>query len=332
MQSFPHIDLPVHVLVTGGAGFIGSHLCERLLNDDHSVTIIDSFDDFYAPSDKRNNIAFTATSPRCRVVECDILDQHTIREMVTERVDVVVHLAARAGVRPSLEQPLLYTRVNVEGTAAMLEFARLRDIKRFVFGSSSSVYGNSASVPFREDDRADAPISPYAASKRAGELLAHSYSHLYGMSVAALRFFTVYGPRQRPDLAIHKFARRMLASQPISVFGDGSMRRDFTYIDDIVDGIIRAIEWTSVPGRCEIFNLGESETTSVVELVALIEEALGRSAVVEWLPEQPGDVRQTFADVSKARHVLGYSPSTSMRQGLAQFAKWLGTAAVQRSH
>jgi UDP-glucuronate 4-epimerase len=314
----------MHVLITGGAGFIGSHLTDRLLRDGHRVTAIDCFDSFYSPQVKRRNLAQAFTCPAFQLLELDIRDlDHLLRATSGQQFDVVVHLAARAGVRPSLIDPVLYADVNVGGTTSMLEFARRTGVSRFVFGSSSSVYGNSSQTPFVESDTATQPISPYAATKRAGELLAETYHTLYGMSIASLRFFTVYGPRQRPDLAIHKFARRMLAAEPIEVFGDGSMRRDFTYIDDIVAGICGAIQWTRHNTGHEIFNLGESTTTSVRELISLLEEALGVEATVRHLPEQPGDVKITYASVEKARRVLGYEPTTSMKEGLSHFAAWL---------
>jgi UDP-glucuronate 4-epimerase len=261
--------------------------------------------------------------PAFRLVEGDIRDEQTLNRVATDSIDVVAHLAARAGVRPSLEQPQLYADVNVNGTLALLELARQRRIRRFVFGSSSSVYGNAAVPPFRETEAADRPISPYAATKRAGELLASTYAHLYGITIASLRFFTVYGPRQRPDLAIHKFARRMLRGDTIDVFGDGSMRRDFTYVDDIIQGVCGAIAWTADGAGHEIFNLGESETTSVSELLALLEEILNCRANVVYRAPQPGDVEQTFADVEKARRMLAYRPQTALRQGLQRFAEWI---------
>lgn len=322
----------MHALVTGGAGFIGSHLCERLIADGHRVTVLDSFDDFYAPSVKRRNIAALVESPAFTLVEGDIRSVNGIAQLAAmDAPDVIVHLAARAGVRPSLEQPELYTDVNVSGTVAMLEFARRRDVRRFVFGSSSSVYGDDAEAPFSEGERADRPISPYAATKRAGELLVHTYHHLYGMSVACLRFFTVYGPRQRPDLAIHKFARRIMDGEQIDVYGDGSARRDFTFVADIIAGVVAAIEWTAADRVYEVFNLGESETTTVSELIALLERAIGTRANVRHLPMQPGDVVQTFADVSKARELLGYRPTTPVRVGIVEFVRWLVAVRAEQS-
>jgi len=307
------------VVVTGGAGFIGSHLCEALLAQGRDVIGLDNFDTFYDPRVKRRNLAPSLADPRFRLAEGDILDAPFVEEVLGDRVDVVVHLAARAGVRPSIENPLLYQKVNVEGTAVLLEAARKFGIRRFVFASSSSVYGNNRKVPFHESDRVDHPISPYAATKKAAELLAHTYHHLFGMDITCLRFFTVYGPRQRPDLAIHKFVSLIEAGRPIPVFGDGTMRRDFTYIDDVIAGVLPAIE------RCKgyhIYNLGESRPVALSDLIRAIEDALGRKATLDRLPAQPGDVDQTYADVSAARADLGYEPSTDLATGLARFVEW----------
>lgn len=307
-------------VVTGAAGFIGSHLTERLLKDGWSVIGIDSFDEFYAPSIKRRNIARARENPRFQLVEADIRDKEAMQQAVPNDVDTIVHLAARAGVRPSIEQPALYADVNINGTVVMLEVARGQGIKKFVFASSSSVYGNNEKVPFSEEDNVDFPISPYAATKKAGELICHTYHHLYEIDMTCLRFFTVYGPRQRPDLAIHKFARLIEAGKPIPVYGDGTMSRDFTYIDDIVNGIVASID------RCSgyhIFNLGESQPIDVTNLIAEIEKALGKKATKDYLPVQPGDVNRTFADVAKARRDLDYQPSTHIAAGLARFVEWL---------
>jgi UDP-glucuronate 4-epimerase len=318
----------VKAVVTGGAGFIGSHLCERLVERGHDVVAVDCFDDFYDPAVKRRNVSRLLDDPRFRLAEADVCDPAALAAALSaaggEGADVVVHLAARAGVRPSILHPLLYARVNVEGTASVLEWARSADVGRFVFGSSSSVYGDRPTVPFRESDPVDHPISPYAATKRAGELLCHAHRHLYGASVVCLRFFTVYGPRQRPDLAIHKFARLMAAGRPVPVFGDGSTERDYTYVDDIVQGVEGAIAFTGEhPGAFETFNLGESRTTSLSRLVELIAGALGVDPVVERHPPQPGDVPRTFADVSRAREMLGYRPSTAVEEGIPRFVAWL---------
>lgn len=305
------------VLVTGGAGFIGSHTCERLLARGDSVTVLDNFNDFYAPALKRENLRGLAAA---RVVEGDIRDADLVRRVFAEGdFDVLLHLAAMAGVRPSLLDPLHYEDVNVRGTLVLLEELRLRPGTRMIFASSSSVYGASEDVPFREDADIHRPVSPYAATKRAGELLCYTHHHLYDIPTTCLRFFTVYGPRQRPEMAIHKFVRATLLGRPIPFFGDGQSRRDYTYIDDIVDGVLRAID------RCEgyeIYNLGESQTTSLAELVALVGEACGRQPTLERLPAQPGDVPTTFADVSKARSRLGYDPRTSVRDGLVRFVQW----------
>lgn len=311
-------------LVTGAAGFIGSHLSERLLSGDWRVVGLDSFDTFYDPAVKRRNLAKCGANPNFSLVEGDIRDVAAVNRALSGGVDVVVHLAARAGVRPSIEDPLLYQDVNVNGTCVMLEAARRHNVARFIFASSSSVYGNNENVPFSEKDNVDNPISPYAASKKAGELLCHTFHHLYGMNITCLRFFTVYGARQRPDLAIHKFTRLIDGGRPIQMFGDGSMMRDHTYIDDILSGVLAAIE------RCngfKIYNLGESEPVSLRDLIAAIENAVGKKAIVERLPVQPGDVDRTFADIALARAELGYQPRTSIHAGLAKFVEWYRTQA-----
>jgi len=308
-------------LVTGAAGFIGSHLCERLTSQGWDVAGLDNFDPFYSEAVKRRNVAGLLSSGKFELVEGDIRDAECVRSILASGdIDIIVHLAAKAGVRPSIEDPLGYQDVNINGTMVMLESAVKAGIKKFVFASSSSVYGNNEKVPFSETDNVDFPISPYAATKKAGELLCHTYSHLYGIDMTCLRFFTVYGPRQRPDLAIHKFARLIEAGEAIPVFGDGSMSRDFTYIDDIVDGVVAAME------RCsgyEIYNLGESRPVRLDELIAAIEKALGKKAIINRLPEQPGDVKLTYADVTKAQKELGYSPKTEFSAGLARFVRWL---------
>lgn len=308
------------IVVSGGGGFIGSHLCEALLGGGHSVVVLDSFDDFYDPAIKHDNIQTASKSDRFTLIEGDIRDERAVGRALDGGADAVIHLAARAGVRPSIEQPLLYQDVNVHGTLTLLEACRAHKVAKFIFAGSSSVYGNNQKIPFSEEDRVDHPISPYAATKRAGELLCHTYHHLYGISVTCLRLFTVYGPRQRPDLAIHKFARLIEAGKPIPVFGDGSMTRDFTYVGDIVDGIIRALD------RCagyHLYNLGEAKPVSVNDLVAALETALGRKAAVERFPPQPGDVDRTYADISLAQRELGYQPSTDIAAGLARFVEWL---------
>ncbi len=307
------------ILVTGAAGFIGSHLCERLLGDGLTVIGVDNFDNFYDPQVKRRNIIECLTNENFRLVETDIRDASAM-DKATAGMDVIVHLAARAGVRPSIEQPMLYVDVNVNGTMILLEAARKNKINKFIFASSSSVYGNNKKVPFSEDDNVDFPISPYAATKKAGELLCHTYHHLFGISITCLRYFTVYGPRQRPDLAIHKFARLIEQGKPVPVYGDGTMMRDFTYIDDIIDGTTAAID------RCNgynIFNLGECQPVTVNDLIEEIEKALGKKTFKEHLQLQPGDVELTFADVTRAAEKLGYNPSTDIQVGLAEFVAWL---------
>ena len=314
------------ILVTGAAGFIGSHVAEALVARGDEVVGLDNFDPFYPRAVKEANVAALSRSPRFRLVEGDIRD----RDLVAGLLDAgtaIVHLAARAGVRPSLEDPASYASVNIEGTATLLEAARRAGVRRFVFGSSSSVYGDTAPVPFAEDWPALLPISPYAATKRAGELLCTTFSQLYGVRIVALRFFTVYGPRQRPDLAIHKFTRLISQGSPVPFYGDGSSERDYTYIDDIVGGVAAALEWTDAPGPAmETVNLGESRTTSLTALVELIARAVGREARLERLPAQPGDVRRTCADVRKAFRLLGYRPTTAVEEGIPRFVRWFEEA------
>jgi UDP-glucuronate 4-epimerase len=311
----------IKVLVTGVAGFIGSHLCERLLAGGDEVVGLDNFDPFYDPAIKRHNIEQALKSNSFELVEGDIRDKALIEKLfAAKRPDMVVHLAAKAGVRPSIEDPAGYADVNINGTVALLEAARKTGVSKFIFASSSSVYGNNTKVPFSEMDNVDHPISPYAATKKAGELLCYTYSHLFKIDVVCLRFFTVYGPRQRPDLAIHKFATLIEEGREIPVYGDGSMMRDFTYIDDIIDGITGAIR--NCKGY-EIYNLGESRPIRLDTLIMRIEEALGKKARLKRMPEQPGDVQQTYADVSKAMKSLGYNPKTDIETGLARFVEWL---------
>jgi len=307
-------------LITGAAGFIGSHLCERLIADGWVVAGVDNFNDFYDPQIKHRNISGCLKSKNFHLIEADIRDSNAMSKIAAGDVQIIVHLAAMAGVRPSITQPLLYADVNVNGTVVMLEEAKKHRINKFIFGSSSSVYGNNKKVPFSEDDNVDFPISPYAATKKAGELICHTYHHLCGMSVTCLRFFTVYGPRQRPDLAIHKFAKLIEQDKPIPVYGDGYMIRDFTYIDDIIDGTVAAMD------KCRgfnIYNLGESQPITVNDLIAEIEKALGKKAKREYHPPQPGDVERTYADVAKASRDLGYRPTTSIQAGLKKFTAWL---------
>jgi len=319
------IPMPERILVTGAAGFIGSHLVERLLARGDHVVGVDNFDPFYSPEEKRRNIAPAQENPRYSFREVDCADGEALDAALgAEPIDAIVHLAAKAGVRPSIQQPAAYTRANIVATQTMLELARGRGIGRFVFGSSSSVYGNADRVPFSEDDRADRPISPYAATKRACELLCHTYHHLYGTGIIALRFFTVYGPRQRPDLAIRKFGTLMLRGEQVPMFGDGGMERDFTWIDDILQGVVAALERTrEIAGEYQVINLGESRTTTVRRLIELISGALGVQATIQQLPPQPGDVQRTYADVSLARELLGYRPTTPIEDGIPRMMEWL---------
>ena len=309
----------MRILVTGGAGFIGSHLAEKLLAAGHEVVIVDDFNDFYDPQIKRANIAgFAKDVTVCHV---DLREGAAVRNLFhREKVDAIAHLAARAGVRPSIQLPQLYYDTNVIGTLHLLEAARVTGVERFIFASSSSVYGASKTVPFHEDEHLTQTLSPYAATKVAGEFLCSTYSHLYQMRVVALRYFTVYGARQRPDLAIHRFTRRICAGQPIDQFGDGSTRRDYTYIDDVIQGTMAALKYEGP--RYDIFNLGESETIQLKELISAIENALGKKAKINRLPEQPGDMPLTCADISKARKLLGYNPTTKFSEGLPRFVKW----------
>lgn len=309
-------------LVTGGAGFIGSHLVDRLLAGGAGrVVTVDDFNDFYDPAIKRANIEAHLRHPAYRLAKADIRDRASIERIISdERPDTIVHLAARAGVRPSLSEATLYQETNIAGTLNLLELARDFAVRNFIFGSSSSVYGPTAIPPFREDAPL-LPISPYAATKAAGELLAHTYSHLFGLRIVCLRFFTVYGPRQRPDLAIHKFARMIWNGEPIPVYGDGASRRDYTYIDDIIQGISGAIEYAGNSGF-EVFNLGESQSITLNHLIELLESALGRKAVIERMPDQPGDMPLTLADIEKGRRMLGYRPVTPIRDGILKFSEW----------
>ena len=310
----------MRILVTGGAGFIGSHLCAALLARRDEVTCVDNFDPFYPERLKRRAIAPLLASGM-RLVESDVRDAAAMLRAAQEaKPDAVVHLAARAGVRPSLADPGGYVDTNTRGTAHLLEAARQAGVRRFLLGSSSSVYGASAVPPFRESARVDSPESPYAASKAAAELLARTFHNLYGLEVVCLRFFTVYGPRQRPDLAIHKFARRMLAGQSLPFYGDGSSARDYTFVDDIVQGVLAALD---VPLAYDVINLGGARMTTLAELIALLEQVLSVPAVLERLPMQPGDVPLTSADVSHAASVLGYAPRPPIAEGLRIFAAWL---------
>jgi UDP-glucuronate 4-epimerase len=307
------------ILVTGGAGFIGSHLVEKLLAEGHEVAILDDFNDFYDPEIKRGNVA--AVADKIRVHRADLREPRAVKSVFHDgNFETVIHLAARAGVRPSIGHPQLYYDTNVNGTLHLLEAARTVGVERFIFASSSSVYGLSRTVPFSEDLHLTQTVSPYAATKIAGEFLCSTYSHLYRMRIVALRFFTVYGARQRPDLAIHQFTRRIWNGQPIDQFGDGTTRRDYTYIDDIIQGVMASLGYDGP--LFDIFNLGESETIQLKDLIAAIEDALGRRATINQLPEQPGDVPLTCADISKARRLLSYQPTTPLRAGLPRFIEW----------
>ncbi len=310
------------ILVTGAAGFIGSHLCETLLTDGHRVIGLDNFDPFYPAPVKWGNVQWALSHPAFKLEEGDIRDRQLLRRIFTQQpVDVVIHLAAKAGVRPSILQPSEYFDVNVNGTLQILESMAETRVKRLLFASSSSVYGNQAKTPFSETDDVSHPISPYAASKRSGELLVHTWHHLYGMDVACLRLFTVYGPRQRPDLAIHKFAQLALENKPIPLYGDGKTRRDYTFVADIVQGMRQILELPS--WGYEIFNLGGGRPVTLTDMVHALEAALGRTLEVQFMPKQPGDVEQTYADISKAFRYFGYRPRVDLPEGVRQFTTWL---------
>jgi UDP-glucuronate 4-epimerase len=317
----------MNILVTGGAGFIGSHTCERLLAEGRVVTILDDLNDFYSPADKLANLAAIQRRGPAVFHQGDITDEALVTSVFERaRPDAVIHLAARAGVRPSLEQPLLYERTNVQGTLTLLEACRRFGVPKFVFGSSSSIYGIANQVPFSEEDSVNLPISPYAATKIAGEKIAYTYSHLYGLRVSCLRFFTVFGPRQRPDLAIRKFTTMIDKGEPIPVFGDGSSGRDYTFVDDIVEGILAALRYE---GAYDAFNLGNSHPVQLIKLIEIIERALGRKAEIRWHPQQPGDVPITYADISKARRLLGFQPRTPLEEGIGKFVDWYRRAGAE---
>ncbi len=309
-----------NILLTGGAGFIGSHLAEKLLKENYTITVLDNFDSFYSRDIKEKNIASFIKNPSVTFLEMDILDAEGL-ENIKGDFSAIIHLAAKAGVRPSIQDPISYQDVNVKGTQNLLEFARKRNIKQFVFASSSSVYGENKNLPWSEDDFVLNPISPYASTKMSGELLGHVYSHLFGIRFLALRFFTVFGPRQRPDLAIHLFTKKILNNETIKVFGDGNTKRDYTYIDDIVAGIYGALTYTNSP--YEVFNLGNNETISLSALISTIEEVLNKKAIIERLPMQPGDVPYTYANIDKAKKLLNYHPSTNIKDGLVKFKEWI---------
>jgi UDP-glucuronate 4-epimerase len=310
------------ILVTGGAGFIGSHLCERLLSDGVKVICLDNFDSFYDPNIKIKNAEGMTKKFQdlFELVTGDIRNPDHLKGIFQKnRVDFVIHLAARAGVRPSIADPLLYQDVNIRGTIVLLEACKAYKIKNFIFASSSSVYGENQRVPFTEEDLEIQPISPYGATKRSGELLCYSYHHLYGMNIACLRIFTAYGPRQRPEMAIHKFTRLIDRDGKIPIYGDGSSQRDYTYIDDLIEGILGAIRYHK---GFEIYNLGESQTTSLIELIKLIEGAFEKKADIEMLELQPGEVSVTYADITKAKRMLKYQPKVKMEEGIKRFVEW----------
>lgn len=320
----------MNIILTGGAGFIGSHVCAELLGRGARVAVIDDFNDFYDPLLKRENVRPFLDNPAFRLYELDIRDGEKVREVFRkERPDSVCHLAARAGVRPSIEMPLLYEEVNCVGTLNLLEASKDARVKNFVFASSSSVYGVNSKVPFSEEDPIVCPISPYATTKRAGELMCFTYSHLYKIPVTALRFFTVYGERGRPDMAVAKFTRLVWEGREIEVYGDGSAKRDFTYVGDIMDGVVRSIY---TPSKYEIINLGGSKTIDVNSLIALIEKSLGKKAKVKYSNPVPGDVPLTYADVSKAKRLLGFDPKVRIEEGVERYAKWFLQREGRKAH
>lgn len=315
----------MRILITGAAGFIGSNLADHWIRD-HEVTGVDNFDPFYPRALKERNVARWKTTPGSRFVEMDLLDHRALDSLMAQGAfELVVHLAAKAGVRPSIDDPLSYVRGNVDATALVLQMAKEHGVPSVIFASSSSVYGNNSKVPFCESDNVDYPISPYAATKKSCELLCHSFAHLHGIKIAVLRFFTVYGRRQRPDLAIAKFSDLIQKGLPIPVYGDGSTERDYTFIDDIVQGIDSCLSWLpqQADGAFEIFNLGESRTVSLANLVEALERAHGKKALIDRRPFQPGDVKRTFADISKAKSVLGYRPRVPIEEGLKEYVRWL---------
>lgn len=314
------------VIVTGGAGFIGSHLVDELLGDGVEVTVIDNFDPFYDRAIKKNNQSRHFDYHNFKFLELDIRDDNALNRMLKDDYQMIIHLAAKAGVRPSLKNPVIYQDVNLWGTQNLLELTKERKIPHFIFASSSSVYGINPNVPWKEDHDVLRPISPYASTKVSGELLGHVYSHIYGIQFIALRFFTVYGPRQRPDLAIHKFTRNILQGLEIPVFGDGSSRRDYTYVADIVKGIKSAMQYKN--SLFDIFNIGNNKTVSLSYLIKAIEETLGKPARLHFMDTQPGDVPQTYADISKAREHLNYQPATDLHEGLMHFRDWLQQVSI----
>jgi UDP-glucuronate 4-epimerase len=307
------------ILITGGAGFIGSHVTERLLDLEHEIVCIDSFNDFYDPAIKRHNVEQALLRRNYSLVVGDILDKVLLNRVFSMRFDAVIHLAAYAGVRPSIERPDVYQQVNIEGTVNLLEQCRLNEVPKFVFASSSSVYGGRTEVPFRETDNVMRPISPYAATKVAGETLCYTYHHLFDTNILALRFFTVYGPRQRPEMAIHRFARRLTQGDEIPMYGDGRSARDYTYVDDIADGVVKAVDYCN---GYQVINLGGSQTTTLIELIELIGKRLGVTPKIKQLPNQPGDDPITYADVTCANKLLGYRPRIDIEEGIDRFCAW----------
>lgn len=308
------------VLVTGGAGFIGSHLCDALLARGDEVICIDSFNDYYDSKIKENNIKHNVNNKNFKLFKIDILDSAGMESVFeSEKPDKVVHLAARAGVRPSLNNPLFYEKVNIRGTLNLLELAKEFNVKNFIFGSSSSVYGNRKASPFSEGDNVDFPVSPYAATKKAGELLCYTYHHLYGINVSCLRFFTVYGPRGRPDMAPLKFTKLIDSGEEVEIYGDGTSQRDYTYVGDIVEGILSALDANS---GYEIFNLGSSDPVELNYFISLIEKALGKEARRKYVEKQQGDVGVTFADISKAKKLLSYDPKIGVEEGVRKLVEW----------
>ena len=311
----------MNILITGGAGFIGSNLADSLLTKGHNITVIDNFNDYYNPAIKEDNIVHNLNNPKYKLYRSDIEDLPTLKSIFSEnKFDVVVHLAARAGVRPSLENPIAYVKTNIEGTVNILECMKENNIKKLVFASSSSVYGNCKSEIFSEDLKVTEPISPYAATKSSCEQIIYTYMHLYGINAVCLRFFTVYGPRQRPDLAITKFTNRIMQNQPIDMYGDGTTKRDYTFIDDIVAGITSAIDYNATP--YEIINLGGGEPITLANMIKTIENAIGTKATINKMPMQPGDVNKTVCDWAKAHKLLGYTPSTTFANGIQKFIEW----------
>lgn len=312
--------MAMKTLVTGGAGFIGSHVVEALLLQGKEVIAIDNLDPFYSPEIKKKNLENALLNSRFTFIEMDIRNQPDYAKLASEPIDTIIHLAAKAGVRPSIANPMDYQEVNVNGTQRLLEFAKAKNIKKFIFASSSSVYGVNPSVPWKESDQNLLPISPYASTKVSCELLGHVYHKLYGIRFIALRFFTVYGPRQRPDLAIHKFTKMIIEGKPIPVFGDGTTRRDYTFVEDIVKGVLAAIKYDK--SDFEIINLGNYQTVKLSELITHIEKAVGKKAIIDRQPMQPGDVPQTYASIEKASNLLGYQPTTTIEVGIARFVEW----------